>query len=201
MRGPGERHSIGAPPVESDRTPMRTSSDTTAEMELRTDEAAKKKVHEMISKAKFGMLGTYDAQGNAHSRPMVAVHQGDVDEGEGDELWFFTRAESRKVDEIGRDPRVLVDYADDGSQNYVSVVGRAEIVADRARIEALWQEPLRTWFPDGTDDPQARLVKVTADSVEYWDSPSSAMVHAYGYVKARMTGEPPSPGDVAHVKM
>ncbi len=50
-------------------------------------------------------------------------------------------------------------------------------------------------------DPQARLVKVVADSVEYWDSPSSTMVHAYGYVKARMTGEPPSPGDVAHVKM
>ena len=175
---------------------MRTSSDTTAEMELRTDEAARKKVHEMISKAKFGMLGTYDAQGNAHSRPMVAVSQEN-----GDELWFFTRAESRKVDEIGRDPRVLVDYADDDRQNYVSVVGRAEIVADRDKIEALWQEPLRTWFPDGTDDPQARLVKVTAESVEYWDSPSSAMVHAYGYVKARTTGEPPSPGDVAHVKM
>ena len=175
---------------------MRPSTDSTTEMEVRTDEAARKKVRELIAGAKFGMLGTYDAHGNAHSRPMVAVSQE-----EGDELWFFTRAESRKVDEIARDPRVLVDYADPDAQNYVSVVGRAEVVVDRAKIEALWEEPLRTWFPDGTDDPEARLLKVTAESVEYWDSPSSAMVHAWGYVKARATGEPPSPGDVAQVRM
>lgn len=180
---------------------MRTSDDDTTEMEVRTDDAAKRKVHEMIDAAKFAMLGTYDATGRAHSRPMVAVAHGTGDGERSDELWFFTRAESRKVDEISRDPRVLVDYADPDAQSYVSVVGRAEILADRAKIEALWSEPLRTWFPEGTDDPEARLVRVVAESVEYWDSPSSAMVHAWGYVKARATGEPPSPGEIAQVRM
>ena len=30
---------------------------------------------------------------------------------------------------------------------------------------------------------------------EYWDAPNSVMVHAYGYVKAVLTGTPPSSGE------
>ena len=164
-------------------------------MEHRTDEAAKRKVHDLIGQATFAMMGTYDARGNAHSRPMVAVSHG------GDELWFFTRADSRKVDELRRDGRILLDYAGGGHQSYVSLVGRAEVIRDSAKARELWAEPVRTWFPDGPDDPEIALVRVEVDSAEYWDAPSSTMVHAYGYVKARLTGEPPSPGDVGHVEM
>ena len=174
---------------------MQTSTDPTTDMEVRHDEAARDKVHEIVSKARVAMMGTYDATGAAHSRPMVAV------EHEGSELWFFTREESRKVSELGRDPRVLLDYADEGGQNYVSLVGRGRLHRDPARAKALWSEPLRAWFPDGPEDSHIALIEVDVESAEYWDSPSSLMVHAYGYVKARLTGEPPAPGDVAHVEM
>ena len=174
---------------------MQTSHDPSTDMEVRHDADAKAKVHEMISKARVAMMGTYDATGAAHSRPMVAV------EHEGDTLWFFTRDESRKVSELTRDPRVLLDYADWSDQNYVSLVGRARLTQDADRARALWSEPVRTWFPDGPEDPHIMLIEVSVDSAEYWDSPSSAMVHAYGYVKARITGEPPHPGDVAQVRM
>ena len=174
---------------------MQTSHDPSTHMEVRHDEDAKAKVHELISKARVAMMGTYDATGAAHSRPMVAVKH------EGDTLWFFTRDESRKVSEIARDPRVLLDYADWSDQNYVSLVGRGRLTQDTDRAKALWSEPVRTWFPDGPEDPHIMLIEVSVDSAEYWDSPSSAMVHAYGYVKARLTGEPPKPGDVARVEM
>ena len=174
---------------------MRTSQDPTTPMEVRHDKDAREKVHEMIGKARIAMMGTYDAAGAAHSRPMAAVKHG------GDELWFFTRNDSRKVSELVRDPRILLDYADEDGQNYVSLVGRAQVTTDKAKSKELWQEVLRTWFPDGPEDEHIALVRVEVDSAEYWDSPSSAMVHAYGYVKARLTGEPPAPGEVAHVKM
>ena len=174
---------------------METSHDPLTRMEVRTDADARDKVHALISKAKFAMMGTYDIAGNAHSRPMVAVAH------EGRELWFFTRAESRKVDELKRDPRVLVDYADGSSQTYISLVGRARLTTDIEKSKELWTEPLRTWFPDGPEDPHIALIEVTVESAEYWDAPSSAMVHAYGYVRARITGTPPAPGDIAHVQM
>ena len=174
---------------------MQTSQDPTTQMEVRRDEAAVAKVHDMISKTQFAMMGTYDAAGNAHSRPMAAIKH------EGDKLWFFARDDSRKISELRHDPRVLVDYADGSDQNYVSIVGRVQIRRDPSLVHELWSEPLRTWFPEGPDDPHITLIEVDVDSAEYWDSPSSAMVHAYGYVKARLTGEPPNPGDVARVEM
>ena len=171
------------------------SNDPSTEMDVRTDAESRDKVMDLIKKARFAMFGTYDEKGNNHSRPMVASSH------EGDDLWFFCRSDSRKVRELGADPRVTIDYADDSNQNYVSVLGRAEVLNDRAKAEELWTEPLRTWFPGGTDDDALRLIRVEVDTAEYWDSPSSLIVHGFGYLKAAVTGEPPAPGDIAQVRM
>ena len=171
------------------------SADPTTEMDVRTDAESRQKVMDLIAKARFAMFGTYDERGNNHSRPMAAVSH------EGDELWFFARSDSRKVREIGGDGRVSIDYCDDSNQNYVSVLGRASVLEDRAKADELWMEPLRTWFPEGTDDPALRLIRVDIETAEYWDSPSSLIVHGFGYLKAVATGEPPAPGDIAQVRM
>ena len=47
------------------------------------------------------------------------------------------------------------------------------------------------WFPKGPDDPAICLIRVGVESAEYWDAPAASWVYAYGYVKARLTGEPP----------
>ena len=49
-------------------------------------------------------------------------------------------------------------------------------------------------FPGGPEDPKIALIRVECEGAEYWDSPSSTLVHAYGYLKAVTTGEPPHPG-------
>ena len=92
------------------------------------------------------------------------MHSQKADE-HGD-LWFFTKIQSLKLTEISR---------------------------DRAKIDALWSEPLRTWFPEGKDDPTIALIRVHPVRGEYWDSPSSTILHLYGYAKAAVTGESPKP--------
>jgi general stress protein 26 len=150
---------------------------------------ARQKLWSMMKSIQFAMLTTEDA-GQLRARPMVAS-QNAFD----GTLWFFTRASSHKVDEVGKEQHVGVTYADPSAQNYVSLSGRATLVRDKAAIQAHWAEPMRTWFPKGTDDPEVALLKVDVDAAEYWDAPSSSMVHAYGYVKARLTGESPDPGE------
>ena len=76
----------------------------------------------------------------------------------------------------------------------MSLSGNATLVTDKTLIEAHWSESMRTWFPKGKDDPEIALLKVTVTAAEYWDAPNSKMLHAYGYVKAVVTGESPSPG-------
>ena len=159
-------------------------------VETRTDAAAQQKVWEMIRDVEIAMMVTMDEEGRFRGRPMRAVEQ----EFDG-VLWFFTKADSPKVQEAKQDERTLLAYCDPHKQNYVSVSGHAEVVRDAAKQKELWSEPLRTWFPGGPEAPEVALMKVTVDGAEYWDSPSSTFVHAYGYIKAVTTGKPPAAGE------
>jgi general stress protein 26 len=155
-----------------------------------------KKLYELIKDVKIAMMTTVDTDGTLHSRPM---HSQEADE-HGD-LWFFTQVQSPKITEVSRDNEVNLGYSDPSSQTYVSIAGKAEIVRDKAKIEEKWSEPLRAWFPKGVDDPQIALIRVHPAKGEYWDSPSSTIVHLYGYAKAALTGQPPHPGDQAKVNL
>ena len=164
-------------------------------MHEKTDLEARHKVWDLIKDIKVTLMVTHDDEGALRSRPMAAQQ----DKFEGD-LWFVTKADSAKIDDISSFPDVLLAYADPGSSSYVSVSGTAEIVEDRAMIKQLWSEMLRIWFPKGSDDPNIALIKVNVHSAEYWDTASSTMVLAYGYIKARITGKEPEMGDHGKVK-
>ncbi|MBZ6078351.1 pyridoxamine 5'-phosphate oxidase family protein [Microvirga puerhi] len=152
-----------------------------------------KKLYDMIQDMKIAMMTTVDADGTLHSRPMYSQ---ETDE-HGD-LWFFTKVQSPKLTEISRDNEVNLAYSDPEKQNYVSVSGKAEIVRDKATVDDKWSEGLRAWFPNGKDDPSIALVRVHPARGEFWDSPSSTLVHLYGYAKAAVTGQ--SPTDIGDQK-
>ena len=159
-------------------------------METTNDYRDRVKVWEMIKDIKIAIMVTYDDDGMMRSRPMAAQQQ----EFSGD-LWFFTSVSSGKIDEIEGNPNVLLGYSQPSKQEYVSINGTAAIVRDRTKVEDLWSEGLRVWFPKGSDDPDIALIKVSIDTAEYWDAPSAAMLFAYGYVKARLTGKRPNGGE------
>jgi len=129
------------------------------------------------------------------ARPMGLV--GDSFDGT---LYFMTPASTPKISELQENADVLIAFAHPGKQHYVSVSGNASVSKDRAKIKELWSELYRTWFPKGPDDPEISLITVQVKSAEYWDAPSSAVVYAYGYLKARLTGERPDPGENKLVK-
>jgi general stress protein 26 len=160
---------------------------------MRQDEA--KKIWDLIKTAKFAMLVT-DDDGHLRGRPMAASQE----QFDGT-LWFFTRASSHKVTEVRADSRVCVTYAASGSQDYVSMSGRARLVRDPAQIEKRWSEILKAWFPDGRNDPDVALLAVEVEQAEYWDSPNSTAVQAFGYVKAALTGQTPDVGENRKVRI
>ena len=149
-----------------------------------------KKLRELIKDIKFAMLTTAGDDGSLRSRPM-ATQQTEFD---GD-LWFFTNASAPKVDEIRHDQHVNVSFSSPEDHRYVSVSGKAQIVRDRKKAEELWNPFYKAWFPEGLDDPDLALLKVPVEKAEYWDSPSSPVVHLIGFVKAVATGTRYQPGD------
>jgi general stress protein 26 len=147
------------------------------------------KLKELTEEIDFCMLTTVDG-GHLRSRPM-STQQSELD----GTLWFFTSDQTHKVDEIEKDNRVNVAYSHPGKDRYVSVSGRATISRDRAKMEELWSDVLKAWFPEGLDQPDLALLKVDIEQAEYWDTPGGKVVQVFGFVKALATGEEFHPGE------
>ncbi|MEO7726754.1 MAG: pyridoxamine 5'-phosphate oxidase family protein [Burkholderiales bacterium] len=141
------------------------------------------KVAELIGDIKFAMLTTQEADGKLRSRPLSTLQF----DAQG-QLWFFTSISSPKMDEIAHHNNVSVIYANPDKQDYVSISGAASVVRDREKMKQLWTPWIKPWFPQGLDDPDLVLLKVTVEEAEYWDAPGSAIVRAYGLAKAIVTG-------------
>ena len=161
------------------------------------NEVGRRKVLAMIESIDYAVVTTQGIDGEPlHGRPMAYRKAQD----DGD-LWFFTKRSSRKAREIAADPKTLVIFSDPRRQVFVSMSGRSEIVDDRATVTALWSEIYRTWFPGGPADDEIVLIRVRAEHAEYWDTPTSLMVYAFGYLKAVATGKPSRAGDVGTVDL
>jgi general stress protein 26 len=153
-----------------------------------------RKLDELIKDIRVAMLTTVEEDGSLRSRPMAApkmAFQG--------ELWFFTSADAPKVAESQQHRQVNVSFADPERHDYVSVSGSTSLVYDRQKMEELWSPWFSVWFPQGLKDPNLALLKVDVEKAEYWDAPSSTMVHLYGVVKATLTGKAPRAGE--HAKL
>lgn len=146
-----------------------------------------KKLCGMIKTTKFTMMATVCGDGHIRSRPMATSEANPDDVGT---LWFFTKHHSPKMDELKANPNVNLGYVGDGQSTFISVSGRGELCLDKARMSEQWKPVYKAWFPDGLDDPEIALIKVTVAESEYWDSSSNKLVQLYGFAKALVTGQP-----------
>jgi general stress protein 26 len=142
----------------------------------------KSKIYDLIDDIKIAMLTTVDGRGGLHTRPMAnqkAERSGSI--------WFFTDKDGSVASNISANPKLTLGYAASGA--YVSVTGKGEMIDDRRKIDELWSEDVKAWFPKGKTDPNLTLLRVTPDDGEFWTFPSAPLSVAIGYVKAKLTGD------------
>ncbi len=139
-----------------------------------------------------GMLCTRQGDGTLRARPMVVArvqHNGDV--------WFLTAIGTGKVEEVLKDPGVVVTFQ--SRTRFVSLSGRAEVVGDEQLVESLWRDDLEAFFPQGRNDPRLVLIHVRATEAEYWDERGArGMRHAFDAAKAALTGNHAVTNDEEH---
>ena len=157
----------------------------------RTDET--RKVADLAKDIKVAMLTTLDTDGEFVARPMA---QQEV-EFDGD-LWFFAERDSRKVQQISRDPHVGVTLSD--TSTWISINGTAEVVQDAAKAKELWNAGVAAWLPQGPDDATVVLIKVTGRTAEYFDTPGRVST-ALSFVKAKATGQRLEAGDQGRTEL
>ncbi|MGZ8255647.1 MAG: pyridoxamine 5'-phosphate oxidase family protein [Burkholderiaceae bacterium] len=142
-----------------------------------------------LSKARFVMLTTLDADGGFYSCPMT------LQQATGEAvLWFFTSTTTSTARNIERDQRIGVALMDDNNF-YVSVYGTASLVNDRDKMRELWDAMVKAWFPQGVEDPHLTLVRLDVERGEYWDSDQNAMLKMFAIAKGLAEGRRPDVGE------
>ena len=120
---------------------------------------------ELIDSIEIAMLSTVEEDGQLRSRPLLTLQM----DQEG-ALWFITSIGSGKIGELDSHRRVCLSYCRPGRDSYVSVSGVTQILRDPSKARELWTTSLVQWVPDGVEDPELVLLKVTVEEAEYWDA-------------------------------
>lgn len=141
------------------------------------------KVRHLLNEMKVCMMTTVRPNGSLHRRPMVMQEV----EFDGD-LWFFMARDTEKAAEIETKRFVNVSARSDDQERFVSLSGRGTIVEDPAKAAQLWKPSFLKWFPGGLADPQLALLRVEAETAEYWDTPGGVAAYLANFA-ASLTGD------------
>ncbi|HEY4274168.1 MAG TPA: pyridoxamine 5'-phosphate oxidase family protein [Rhizomicrobium sp.] len=93
--------------------------------------------------------------------------------------------------QIQEDSEVILSFQK--GVTFVVVHGRASASNNRAKIAELWNAFDKAWW-DGPDDPRIRLLTITPQKAEYWESPGKLIAYADMLISAA-TGKRPSTGE------
>ena len=147
----------------------------------------------IMKSIRTAMMTTVDDEGALVSHPMTTQEA----QFDGD-CWFIASDSSETVKHIASRPQVNLAYA--GPSSWLSIAGTAAAVRDEAKKKELWNTFTDAWFEGGVDDPSIILIKVTADSAQYWDTPGRVATFV-SMIKAKVTGGTPNVGESDEVEL
>ena len=154
------------------------------------DEAIEK-LDKLVRSFDTAMLVTRSLEGELRARPMAIA-----DRDEAATLYFVTRAENEKLEEILADPQVAVTLQSE--DRYLSISGEARVLTDQNLTDELWSATMRIWFPEGSSDPELTVIVVDPDYAEYWNREGMRRLEfLWEAGKALLRGEQPADDDLA----
>lgn len=146
-----------------------------------------------IKPIRVAMLCSQDG-GELRSRPIYLAQQ----EFQGI-LWFFTRVDAHKADEMMDDQKINLSFMDIERDEYISVSGDARRSQNQQVIEQLWSPMVEAWFPEGKRSDSVALLKVHVSSAEVWDAQEGKMKQLLAILAAKITGSEPQIGEHARI--
>ncbi len=159
-----------------------------------TDTTDREKIAALIKKFRFAMLTTKHADGKLVAHPLT-VQEAEFD---GD-LWFLVSKSSSPVKDLAADAEANVSMS--SGDAWLSLSGTAWLSDNRDKIKDLWNPFVEAWFPEGPEDPDIGILRFSAESAQYWDTPGGKIASVFSLVKAKLTGETYEGGESGKVEL
>jgi len=158
------------------------------------DQDLEKRLWSEVEKARFGMLGLTD--GRSHMQPMTAFC-----DKEQNAIWFFTKTTTDLASQTGQGHYAMFTIMAKDQEFQTCIGGDLRPDHDRAKIDAFWNPMVSAWFPDGKDDPELTLLKLTPADAQVWVSRGGPLRYVFETVKANLTHTKPDVGQSDHVTL
>lgn len=149
-----------------------------------THQEAIDKFKELVKHQSICLLTTRLTEVPLMTRPMSV--QKVCDQGN---FWFLSSGDSDKNQEIMNDPRVQMFFSNTSNYEFLSVYGKATITRDREKIDELWSDIAKAWFPEGKEDPRVTVIKVTPEEGFYWDTKDGKLVSMIKILASAVSGK------------
>lgn len=159
--------------------------------------AAIDKLKELTEKAKTCFFCTNIKTGV----PLTAIPMTVADVDDSGNIWFFSKKDSTKNEEIESDPFTHLFFQGSKFSDFLNVYGITEIVLDRQKIDELWKPTYEAWFDGGKDDPTISLLKVVPTQAHYWETKDGQILAFAKIALSAFTNINPDIGVEGHLEL
>lgn len=134
-----------------------------------------------------GMLGA-----DPDWRLVPMSHYADPDAGA---LWFITADGTDLYESVKSTAKKAVHVvSSSGDKLYARIEGMLEAVDDQSKLDELWNAVASSWFEEGKQDDDVRLLKLTLSFAEVWAT-DGGLGFLYEIAKSKISGAKPDMGD------
>lgn len=138
--------------------------------------------HEIVSNCTLCFVSSNDASGQINSRVVEILEIGnDLT------IRFMTDSRTRKALEIREGKTISLSFLSMTDRGYVTIGTAPKVSAEIALKQRIWKESLRTWFPNGSDDPHVIAVTCEPTWVELWSRMRGVAPAPLGLNSVRLT--------------
>lgn len=156
---------------------------------------ALEKMTTMVEDIDFAMLLT-----DLKSQPIHAVPMSTKKVDKQGNIWFLSSLNSDHNTNIVKSPEVQLLYSDISDMEFISIYGRATIVADQSILKDLYSKSDDAWF-DGQDDPNLSAIKVVPEEAYYWDNKHNKYISLFKMGVAALTGKKADVGEKGRLNL
>ena len=148
-----------------------------------TSRDALEKMTKLVNDIDFTMLLT-----DLSKQPISAVPMSTKKVDNQGHIWFLSGLNSDHNANIVQSPAVQLLYSDPSDMEFISIYGKATIVADPDILDELYGKSDDAWFT-GKEDPNLSAIKVVPEEAYYWDTKQNKYISLFKMGIAAITNE------------
>ncbi|HSJ11573.1 MAG TPA: pyridoxamine 5'-phosphate oxidase family protein [Gillisia sp.] len=148
-----------------------------------TSREALEKMTKLVNDIDYTMLLT-----DLSSRPISAVPMSTKKVDDQGNIWFLSGLNSNHNSNIVKSPEVQLLYSDPSDMEFISIYGKATIVADPHILDDLYEKSDDAWFT-GKEDPNLSAIKVVPEEAYYWDTKQNKYISLFKMGIAAITND------------